>query len=546
MRAALLLLIICTACAKQVPLTGGLKDLDAPVLIKTDPPNKTLNFNNRVITLEFDEYIKEENLASQLLITPRIDGTFKSRLSRNRLILEFEQPFDSATTYTLNFREGIKDITEGNVPDNLQFVFSTGSYLDSSSVSGTVRSLMTQELMDDINVSLYHPSDSITIFNGPPLYNTKTNEDGFFSLENIKYGTYLIYAVNDKNQNLKLEPRDESYSFLPSSVLLSDSLSGLEFNLQALDTREIVLQNSRPVGTNFDFKFNKSIVSYTLTSQGPSLYSNLVEDDNTLRIYYHESVKDSVEVTFQVQDSISQKLDSTSYVRFEASTRKPENLSSTFTLKNGPVNKRFNATLGLNKPVIFIALDSIYFRFDSVTQVPIDSSNLSLNYSQDQLDFTFLMDSVFSSDSTLTGWDKKFDFIISEGAIISVEQDTLPEITRTLSIKKREEYGLLAGTINSSYSSFILQLLDNDFEVVEETEFFKGTENPGYQFANIRPGDYSLRVLVDVNANQKWDPGNINTGELPEPVKLFFHPNVSSTVITIRANWEQTAIDISF
>lgn len=543
MKKCCLLIIICTACAKQVPLTGGLKDVDPPKIVSTTPSNGSLNFNGQEIVLEFDEYIKEENLRSQLLITPRVTSTYKSRVNRNRITLSFDQPFDSATTYTLNFREGIKDITENNVPDNLTFVFSTGDYLDSISLSGQVRSLMTKEALEDITISLYQTEDTITIFDGPPLYSTKTTKDGKFDLQNIKYGNYLLYALNDKNQNLQLESQDEGYAFLASSLLLSDSTANIDLSLQNLDTRPIILQNSRPVQNNFDLKFNKYIVDYQLADSTISLKSNLVESNRTLRIYQNDLVPDSLALRFEVRDSLLQKLDSTVYIRFEESSRKGEKFSGNLTLPRGGVDKQFTTTLNLNKPLDRINYDSIYFRFDTLAKIPIAAHQVSLNHSEDQLIFRIHMDSVIQKDTVLLGWEQSFEFIIANESIFSIEQDTLSQISRELSIKKPEDHGLLAGSITTSYENYFVQLLDKDFKVVESRP---ANSTSTYAFRNVLPGDYSLRILIDENNNGQWDPGNIHESRLPEPVRLFFHPNVGTEVITIRANWEQIDVDLSF
>ena len=518
--------------------------MDSPVLTTTIPQNGSLNFEGNEIVLEFDEYVKEENLITQLLITPRIDGTYKTRVNRNRVILSFEEEFDSATTYTLNFREGIKDITEGNVPDNLNFVFSTGDFLDSASISGSVRSLMSKEQQEDITISLYQTEDSITVFNGPPLYSTKTNEQGLFSIQNVKYGNYYLYAIKDENQNLQLESRDEAYGFLPDSILLSDSLTDANLELQYLDTREIVLQNSRPVGNNFDFKFNKYLVRYQLLDPEIPLKSNLVERNNTLRIYKNELVTDSLALHIEVEDSLSQKLDTTIYIRFESSERKPADFSGSLKLTNGPVDRIIKTSIKLNKPVASINYDSIYFRFDSLGSIPISADHISLGYSEDLLDFNINLDSIFAQDTLLLSWDSKFEFVLAAGGIISIEQDTLGKLVREISLKLPEEHGLLAGTINTIYPSFILQLLDKDFEVIEEQKFQEVENAATYRFRNITPGDYSFRILVDQNLNGRWDPGNMLEAILPEPVKVYFHPNVGSAVLTVRANWEQTDINL--
>jgi len=376
----LVLVFLLVACARQVPLTGGLKDLDAPQLVTSQPANKALNFNDQKIVIEFDEYIKQENLLNQLIITPRIEGTYKTKLNKNILTLDFEEPFDSATTYTLNFREGIKDITEGNVPPNLKFVFSTGSYLDSISISGTVRNLLTQESLEDITISLYRPDDTVTVFNGTPQYLAKTDKDGKYALQNIKNGNYLIYAINDDNQNLKLETRTESYGFLSEAQTLQDSTANLNFQLLALDNRDITLISSRPVGKNFDIFFNKSLKDYRVTNPNPNLASNLIEDNRNLRIYKKgDLAADSIAFQFQAFDSLGQSIDTLIYARFQESDRKSPNLNANVNLKDQAVDKRFTGQIKFNKPIGSIDTNQIMIRFDSLNAIKVPDSMLSIN-----------------------------------------------------------------------------------------------------------------------------------------------------------------------
>ena len=541
----LIILVYICACANPIPPTGGPKDLDPPTLINTSPENKTLNFEGSEISLEFDEYIKEENLLTQLMITPNLRGPYTYRVNRNTIILNFEEPFDSATTYTFNFREGIKDITEGNVPPNLKFVLSTGSFLDSASVHGEVRSLMTQEFLEDITISLYKDPDTVTIFDGPPMYSTLTEDDGKFTIENIKNGDYIIYSIGDENRNLKLESRSEGYGFLDQNIVLSDSLAGIKLFIFKLDTRPIVLQNSRPIGKNYDLKFNKSLISYQLISDNESLVSNLVENNETLRVYFSESVQDSLEVRVIVLDSLQQSLDSLVYVKFEESTKKPDTFTSKINLKDGPVNKQLSAQLKFSKPVSSVNYDSIYFQFDSLHIFPLNDSLLFSDPIGDKFFLEIDFDTFLPEDSLITNWPDKFHLIISKGSFISVEGDSISLMQNALSFKDPKEFGSIRGTIITEHTSFVIQLVEKNFEVIEEiTVTDKSIRD--YEFLNITPGSYSIRILIDENNNGLWDPGNILSKSLPEKVLVFYHPNVESEVIKLRANWEQSGIDLSF
>ena len=541
----LIILVYVCACANPIPPTGGPKDLDPPILINTTPENKTLNYEGSEISLEFDEYIKEENLLTQLMITPNLRGPYTYRVNRNKITLSFEEPFDSATTYTFNFREGIKDITEGNVPPNLKFVLSTGSFLDSASVQGEVRSLMTQELLEDITISLYKDPDTVTIFDGPPTYSTLTEEDGQFTIENIKNGAYFIYSLGDENRNLKLESRSEGYGFLDQNIVLTDSLGGVKLFLFKLDTRPIVLQNSRPVGKNYDLKFNKSLVSYQLIYENETLVSNLVEDNETLRVYYNESVQDSLAVRFIVQDSLQQSLDSLVYVKFEKSSKNPDAFNAKLNLKDGPVNRQISTDIKFSKPISSINYDSIYVYFDSLHIFPLNDSLLFSDSIGDKFLLEIDFDTFLPEDSLITNWSDKFHFIISKGSFISVEGDSVSLIQNALSFKDPKEFGSIRGSIVTEYSSFVIQLIEKNFEVIEEITV-KDQPNRDYEFVNIEPGSYSIRVLIDEDNNGSWDPGNVLSKSLPEKVSIFFHPNVKTEVIKLRANWEQSGIDLSF
>ena len=540
-----LLIFIVWACANPIPPTGGPKDLDPPVLIQTVPENKTLNFQGSEIELIFDEYIKEENLLTQLMITPNIKGNYNYKVNRNRIVLSFTEPFDSTTTYTLNFREGIKDITEGNVPPNLKFVFSTGDFLDSASVRGIVRSLLSKKPLDEVTLSLYQYPDTITIFDGPPRYSTQTNEEGLFVIENIKNGTYTMFSLDDKNRNLTLESQSEGYGFLAEPLAIEDSLGTTDIFLFNLDTRPIVLQNSRPVGHHYEAKFNKSLSGYKILTENHNLFSQLIEDNQTLRIYRSDQVTDSLGLQIMVEDSLAQSLDTLLYVKFSESTRKLEDFTGRLEPGNEEVNKYWKGDLELTKPAARFNYDSIYFQFDSLYTIILSDTMFSNNYSNNSFDIEFNFRTYLVEDSIFQNWDGEFKLVFAPGSIISPENDSMKSITRTYSFKDPKDYGIIRGTISNNYRHYFLQLVDKSLEVVEEI-YVSSSQPYQYEFNHIKPGTYSIRILVDENGNGVWDPGNIRTSQLPEKVYLFYNSNVGSQEINLRANWEQTGLNLDY
>ena len=50
-------------------------------------------------------------------------------------------------------------------------------------------------------------------------------------------------------------------------------------------------------------------------------------------------------------------------------------------------------------------------------------------------------------------------------------------------------------------------------------------------FENVRPGEYNLRIIHDMNNNGKWDTGNYLKKIKPEKVVHY------NDTIKVRANW---------
>lgn len=161
-------------CATPRLPQGGAKDTIAPEIIDTYPAKRSLFFKDKKIILIFDKKINVHDLYNQLLITPCLKNlkgapnyTYKNKKYSVRL--DLHSPLEERTTYTFNFREAIKDITEGNIAKNPVIVFSTGAYIDTMHIQGKVKYLMTDKPGENCLVSLYKANnDTLDIFNSVP------------------------------------------------------------------------------------------------------------------------------------------------------------------------------------------------------------------------------------------------------------------------------------------------------------------------------------------------------------------------------------------
>ncbi|MEQ9165806.1 MAG: Ig-like domain-containing protein [Fulvivirga sp.] len=558
------LFITTIQCANQTAPTGGPKDEDPPELVISNPTNGELNVSTKTITLEFNEYIKANNAKEQIIITPRLSQEYEVNVRKNKLLIELSEPLSDSTTYTINIREGVKDITENNPPDNLKIAFSTGSYLDSLSITGIVNDQLLNKLVDDFSIYLYDASDTIDFFNGPPLYLTKTNEQGEYILENLKSGIYNLFAIKDKNNNFIADVKSETYGFYSSPIVLDSSHSNVDFTIQKLDVRPIQQISARQNGTTYEIKYNKNLKSYHLEFiDSVQIFSAFTDQyQNSIRIYNPQNIQDSLLTFLHITDSVDYQHTDTLFVKFEETSRSPLDFNTTSTLDKIVVNEPIvKSTLTFTKPVAQLNHDSLYVYIDSLTIIRPDSSHISWNYSKDKLEINMPLDpNLFATKSetdkpptsapnkklvkpdTLSTTDStqqkppkpelKPHLYFGHGTFISPEADTSQIIKKDLSFTKPDAYGTILVEVETSQTSYIIQLLNKNNEVVDSKI------NPkNFSFTNVTPGDYKLRVLIDSNKNGKWDPGNILEKRDPEPV-IFYLNSEEKDLLTIRANWE--------
>ena len=70
-------------------------------------------------------------------------------------------------------------------------------------------------------------------------------------------------------------------------------------------------------------------------------------------------------------------------------------------------------------------------------------------------------------------------------------------------------------------------------ELYKENKLIKSSffDNPPYIIENVEVGVYELRLIIDQNKNNSWDPGNHKIRKLPEKVYIY------KDLINIRENW---------
>lgn len=517
------------SCANQTTPSGGPKDETPPKLLNSNPKPKQKNFKGKVIELEFDEYVNLNNPREEILISPSLAKKPQFKVRKNKVTIEPEEPLEDSTTYTISLREGVRDITENNPTENLKLAFSTGPLIDSLIIKGRVKQVLTEKIPEKITVAIYQ-SDTFNIFNHTPNYFTVTNKEGAFSLENIKSGTYHIYAFADKNKNLKVESRSELFGFLKDSIVLNGPTDSLTIPMINLDTSPLKMNNFRNNGLITTIKFNKSITEYKLTYDYPShLIQSFGSDQTEIALYTPENITDSLRLEVFAIDSLEMQIDTTLYIKKYEGKYIPGDFKITtdvakYNLDNGSLQQKFKLT----KPLHQINLDSIFIQTDSTSTISFNHGDFSYDSIHKELEIL----KPIPRDSLFRTKDFKPELVMGSGFLISVESDSSKGKRQVLRSVKPDETGVLLIEVKTQEPHYIIQLFASSGELVREVKDIKS-----YSFKNLEPQNYRIRVLIDRNNNGKWDPGNIYKNEEPERTYFYINPEKKYD-FPIRANWE--------
>ncbi len=547
-RPAIFFLFLCLliqSCANQTQPTGGPKDEDPPELLSSYPANGATNFTDRRIELTFNENVQLKTAKSQILITPRIDVDYEIKVRRETVILEFDSLLDANTTYTISFRESIQDLTEGNPAQQLQLAFSTGPQLDSLTISGNVYHLLSGSIPERSTVVLYRETDTTHIFTDLPYYFTETSDSGKFTLQNIKQGNYRIYAFNDYNSNLKAESNKEPYAFLDHAIQLDSNTVDISLPLVNLDLSPLRLLSSRPSGTTYSVKYNKSITSVSVASEDSSAYTPDQSDPSLINIYKPPSYAepDSIFTILTVTDSLAQTSADTVFTTFNTASRRSADYSQRNLILPILLSQpQVEAHIEFNKPSTILNPDSIYLQLDSLNRISLDSMKYHWNNIHTSLTITHVLNKdLFSSSPSPqiqpeqpTSPFRPF-FRIGSHSFRSIENDTSKAVSLQLSFLRESDLSKLIINIASTLDHFILQLVDGDGTIIRE---ITDPASPTVYFNNLEPGTYQLRAIVDANRNGQWDPGNFNELIVPERI-IYFVPNDGNIEMQLRANFDR-------
>ena len=311
--------ILFYGCASIQQPQGGPKDITPPKIISMTPKNLTRNFKDKKITIEFDEYFKIQDEFKEFSISPDQEKPPILKKRQKRLEITLQDSLEKNTTYTLNFGKAIADINESNVVKNLSYVFSTGPEIDSLTLSGKVTSALTNEAQLEATVFILPVArDSLFGKKRPAIY-TLTDSSGNYKLNNLRKGTYKVYAiVEQKGGGDKIYQQiSDEVGFIKDPVVIDKNTENVNlqvFKELAPDFR--ILERKLNTDGSIILTFTQQLKKPTITITDPSAIDvgkrvMFSKTNDTARIWLNDLSFDSVKVAIQDQGKILQTINIT-------------------------------------------------------------------------------------------------------------------------------------------------------------------------------------------------------------------------------------------
>jgi uncharacterized protein (DUF2141 family) len=533
----LALLFLFASCAQVVRPTGGITDSKPPVVLNYFPENKTSNFHLNSFTIKFDEYFVVKDINKQWIISPPLKAAPDYKIKGKTLIVSFTDTLKENTTYNFNFGKSVADVNEGNELLGLSYIFSTGSYIDSLKLSGSVFQALNNNKEKEVLVMLYEENRCIEDsfpYKILPDYFAISDASGNYTINYIKPGKYRAIALKDANSNYLFDSFEEPVGFCDSVIKL-DKNATLDFSIFKEIEEKTYLKN----------KFNSEYGCFTVIVNKPltqlavmPLHANKNDDwaivetnpsKDTIQIYLTDFSLDSIKLAIINNALPIDTVEFPVLPREKFTGKNKRAIESKLLIKSTPVaggEKDLNVplTLSCNHPVKQVHADSI------VLQVRKQLLPFTLKKT-DEVGKKYQLDCTLSNDSS-------YQLLIKPGAFIDCfgnKNDTLRASFRVPSI---ETTGNLYLTLSADSSAkpldfkknqYLLQLLNEKGEALNTQKVEKfGTFN----YLQMKPGNYKAQLIIDHNKNGKWDTGKYLHKQQAEPI-IFMSGNVN-----LRANWD--------
>ena len=578
------LAILLSGCAKISSPSGGLRDRLPPVVVKSVPLKGARNFRGNKLEIIFNEYVVLDNISEKFMVSPPMKKKPRVFIKGKGVDVEFDDKLKDSTTYTFYFQDAIKDLNEGNILQNYQFVLSTGSVIDSLSVTGNIYNAYNLEVPEKTIVLMYRELADSAVIKHLPEYISRVDQTGYFRIDNIRPGTYRLFGLKDADNSKNYNLPDEEFAFMDSTVVITAEKNFIPPPIIIKDTTTLkkgVNKRGAAIKDTTTVKKGEVKIPEPVTLMGEY---RLFQFAALKKLHYLTSSKrdlkyqmlfilslppDSMKFEFTIP-----KADSKSY--FTEPSRNRDTLKvwlSDSSLYSQPqistiVKYPFTDSLGITgykqdtiimrflapraprvtkiKRTIFTYESNIAGGFLKPGQTIVfnsktpfrqpDSSKIKLYElvltTKQKIPYQLVKDSLNSCKyylKTKLAMGKKYLFIADSASFGNIYNEYSDSLGIKFSIKDPESYCKLTLDIKNYEGDRIIQLLDKSEKLVAEDYMKKDGK---IVFPLLESGFYRVRVIYDLNGDKKWTTGDFATHRQPEPVSYY------PAEIELKTGWE--------
>lgn len=560
--------------------TGGPRDSIPPVLVGTLPDTNAINVPRvkTEIILTFNEYVQLKEASKNIFLSPPQKKAPKSKIKGKSVVITFPENLDSNQTYALNFGTSIADNNEGNPLNNYVYSFSTGSYIDSMLISGTILDNETLLPVKDVSVALYEQPTDSCMMNSLPSAIARSDEWGYFCVRNLKPVPYAIYAFKDEISNHKYDMGSEMVGFLDSMETPTIVMHPGMAELGIYDMKDTVACLERPSQyTIYMFKEKPSmqfVANYKMFSKKGAyitfnapdvviekfeiggiapekIIKQFNQTNDSLVFWINENIKERDTLTLKLRyhktDTLGNDVPTDEEFLFTPPIEKKEDKEPKKDPQGNIIRKdlldfelKANPKMVEQEGYVFEFKDPLLrSRFDTVSLVSSTPKGVKTAEK-----FTVTQDSMNIRRYILrpdNGFIVGNDYIlrIPEKIFMDINGFTNDSINNKLILPTSDNASSITADVTGVSARYIVELVSENRDKVFRKYII--TKDTILLFPYLDKGNYSIRITEDRNSNELLDPGSVLDKRQPEMVRLYTLPD-GNNVITLE---EKTDIEQS-
>ena len=541
-------------CAYKAAPSGGPEDKTPPEIIRGFPPTDSVGITSLpYIEIEFSESIRQTTLPANYWIIPELESELEVKWKGNKKVRFYlNDSLEKNQTYLFTLGTEVKDMRNNGLASPFQIAFSSGSKLDSGSISGQV---FADRLQSGIYINAYlvsSPVDDDSLIYQRPRYYTQIDKDGLFRLNYLQMDKYRLIALLDGDydgvytmeadeiglpfSDIQLDSNNPEFENFNFYLIREDTTGPRIVGLDTLLNREIQIEFTEDIqiDSNFTIEIFDSSRNEILQLLGYSYDPQLPSFLNCFLASYSGNPELTVRLS-GVTDLFGNSPQilplSRNFVAAAAQdTSLPQYLSSIPGHGSSGIPSQSPITINFDSPV-----DSSLFKQHFQLQDTLGHSITRQYDFQNYRKPTLIPLESYESETT-------YEILLSLKEMRDIWQRPFPDTLITIRFNSQStgDLGEIKGQVFAP---------DLDWQqAIIRAEPLRGQgeylalvqKDEIYQFDYLPDGLYRMKAVLDVNRNQQWDRGQTNPWMFAEP---FF---IRSDTVKVRKRWTTEGIDFNF